>query len=66
VITEPIVGVGASGTRYRFGENGPETVTPGRGGKQTIIQLVVDGRVLASALGGSIYKEVVLQLGAHP
>jgi tape measure domain-containing protein len=67
VITEPIVGVGASGTRYRFGENGPETVIPGRGGgKQTVIQLVVDGRVLASALGGSIYKEVVLQLGAHP
>jgi tape measure domain-containing protein len=66
VITEPIVGVGASGTRYRFGENGPETVTPGRGGgQQAVINLVVDGRVLASALGSNIYREVVLQLGGR-
>jgi TP901 family phage tail tape measure protein len=32
VITEPITGVGRSGQRYSFGENGPETVTPGLGG----------------------------------
>ncbi len=42
------------------------TVPTSGGGKQTVINLVVDGRVMASALGGSIYKEVVLQLGAHP
>jgi SLT domain-containing protein len=33
VITEPIIGVGRSGKRYSFGEEGDETVTPGRGGR---------------------------------
>jgi hypothetical protein len=33
VINEPIVGVGRSGQRYSFGENGKETVTPGVGGR---------------------------------
>lgn len=38
VITEPITGVGLrSGRRYMFGERGPETVTPGRGGTQITI-----------------------------
>jgi SLT domain-containing protein len=37
MITEPIVGVGASGTRYSFGERGPEWVTPGRGGGAKIV-----------------------------
>lgn len=32
VIDEPIWGVGKSGRRYTFGENGPETVVPGVGG----------------------------------
>lgn len=31
VINEPIWGVGKSGRRYTFGENGPETITPGIG-----------------------------------
>lgn len=29
MINEPIYGIGRSGTRYAFGERGPETVTPG-------------------------------------
>jgi tape measure domain-containing protein len=80
VITEPIVGVGASGTRYRFGENGPETVIPGRGGGGNreivdalgrIEHVLAGGRrvtrdEIINALGGSIYKEVVLQMGVHP
>jgi hypothetical protein len=36
VINEPIVGVGRSGQRYSFGENGRETVTPGVGRGTTI------------------------------
>jgi hypothetical protein len=31
VINEPIWGIGRSGRRYTFGENGPETITPGAG-----------------------------------
>lgn len=31
IIGEPVVGVGASGRTYSFGEYGPETVTPGVG-----------------------------------
>ena len=31
IIDEPIMGVGRSGKRYSFGENGKETVTPGVG-----------------------------------
>jgi hypothetical protein len=31
IIHEPIFGVGASGRTYSFGENGPETITPGTG-----------------------------------
>jgi hypothetical protein len=32
VIREPVVGIGASGRTYSFGERGAETVTPGAGG----------------------------------
>jgi hypothetical protein len=32
VIREPVIGVGASGRTYSFGERGAETVTPGVGG----------------------------------
>jgi hypothetical protein len=32
VIREPVVGIGASGRTYSFGEHGAETVTPGAGG----------------------------------
>jgi hypothetical protein len=35
VINEPVMGVGKSGRSYSFGENGPETVTPGVGGRNT-------------------------------
>ncbi len=35
LITEPIFGIGRSGARHVFGENGPETVTPGVGGGNT-------------------------------
>jgi hypothetical protein len=31
LIDEPIAGIGRSGRRYLFGENGPERVTPGAG-----------------------------------
>jgi hypothetical protein len=31
MITEPVIGFGASGQRYMFGERGTETVTPGGG-----------------------------------
>jgi hypothetical protein len=38
VITEPIAGIGLrSGAPYSFGEHGPETVLPGRGGGNTAI-----------------------------
>jgi hypothetical protein len=36
-IREPIVGLGRSGSLYRFGERGPETVTAGVGGGGTAV-----------------------------
>jgi len=36
IINEPIFGIGASGKRYSFGEQGAETVTPGVGGSNII------------------------------
>jgi hypothetical protein len=41
VIREPVVGVGASGRTYSFGERGPETVTPGGGGNTYNISVAV-------------------------
>jgi tape measure domain-containing protein len=35
-ITEPVLGIGRSGRSYSFGENGPETVTPGVGGGRDV------------------------------
>jgi hypothetical protein len=37
VIGEPVFGVGRSGRSYSFGEQGPETVTPGVGGGLTLV-----------------------------
>ena len=37
IIGEPILGVGQSGRMYSFGEIGPETVTPGVGGRDGIV-----------------------------
>jgi hypothetical protein len=41
IIREPVFGVGASGRSYSFGERGPETVTPGGGGKTYNINVSV-------------------------
>jgi len=41
LITEPIFGVGRSGQTYTFGERGQETVTPGKGGTNYILNINV-------------------------
>jgi len=41
LITEPIFGVGRSGQTYTFGERGQETVTPGKGGTNYILNVNV-------------------------
>jgi hypothetical protein len=46
VIGEPVIGVGASGKSYSFGERGPETVTPGVGGGG--VTIVINNSVIAS------------------
>jgi tape measure domain-containing protein len=44
VIREPVAGIGLrSGAGYSFGENGPETVTPGTG-RPVVFVLNIDGR----------------------
>jgi TP901 family phage tail tape measure protein len=60
LITEPIVGVGASGKQYRFGERGPEYIVPqARGGRSSsgggaatatepiLVIIQLDGREIA-------------------
>ena len=41
LITEPIFGIGRSGQTYTFGERGQETVTPGKGGTNYILNINV-------------------------
>lgn len=47
VIREPVVGIGASGRTYSFGERGPETVSPGTGG-DTHLHFDLRGSVISS------------------
>jgi hypothetical protein len=54
VIREPVLGIGRSGRSYSFAENGPETVTPGRGGVTVVVNL--NGPVLGNA------REIARQL----
>ena len=57
IINEPIFGFGKSGRAYSFGENGPETITPGVGGSRTLeINLVIDGRKFAKATINDIHE----------
>ena len=47
VINEHIIGRGTSGRLYEFGEEGPERVTPMRGGKSaSTINITINGNVL--------------------
>lgn len=60
VIGEPVVGVGKSGASYSFGENGPETVTPGVGAGRLDPRDIdklgqVIAREMATAVGASNY-----------
>ncbi len=66
LIAEEILGVGTrSGQRYRFGETGPEMVTPLGWGRGVTINLVVDGRTLAQALGSHMVQEIKLVVGGR-
>jgi hypothetical protein len=61
LITEPIVGVGASGRRYTFGEYGAETVVPG------VPQYLAPGSGGAAAGNTTIINLTVpLAAGANP
>jgi phage-related protein len=58
VIGEPIWGVGKSGRRYTFGENGPETVTPGVGGLGGGLNLTIN-------VSGDVGDKQVAAIRAH-
>ena len=42
IINEPILGIGRSGKKYSFGEQGPETITPGTGRGTTNITININ------------------------
>jgi TP901 family phage tail tape measure protein len=51
LITEPIYGVGRSGRRYNFGEEGVETVTPGSGGDRDLhLHVHLEGAVITDEM----------------
>src|SRR5262249_54346705 len=51
IISEPVIGVGRSGRRYVFGENGPERVTRGTGsGDKQMDNLIAEVRALRRAV----------------
>jgi cell wall-associated NlpC family hydrolase len=61
VIQEPVLGVGASGRTYSFGERGPETVTPGVGGNTYNINI----NVPATAHPAEVGRQVVTVIKAY-
>ncbi len=66
IINEEILGIGASGRRYRFGESGREVVTPisSSGTPQPII-LQIDGRQFARLILPSVMHEIRSGVNVH-
>jgi hypothetical protein len=61
VIREPVVGIGASGRTYSFGERGAETVSPGAGGSTYNITV----NVPATAHPAEVGRQVVTAIKAY-
>jgi tape measure domain-containing protein len=63
VIREPVAGIGLrSGAGYSFGENGPETVTPGTG-RPVMFVLNIDGReFVRQVVGPNLQNEYQLYM----
>ena len=66
IINEEILGIGASGRRYRFGESGREMVTPisSSGTSQPII-LQIDGRQFARLIMPAVVSEIRAGVNVH-
>jgi hypothetical protein len=60
LISEPVLGVGLrSGSRYGFGERGPEMVIPARGGAQRIVLEIRGGQGEFEAFMGTMLRRFV-------
>jgi hypothetical protein len=61
VVREPVLGIGASGRSYSFGERGPETVTPGTGGGNTYI-INISGPVASKQAAKTMVWDAIKEL----